>query len=81
MFGLYVVLVVVLAVLNLVGGLLLGIRVCISVMTLKNPKEYALVLQAAAWIGSFEGKDDEEKGESKKVQRRNITWSGFSVFV
>lgn len=79
-FALYVVLVSILGVLNLVGGLLLGIRVCVSVMTLKNPKEYALVLQAAAWIGSFEGKDDEsdKEAEAKKIQRRNISWSGTS---
>jgi hypothetical protein len=81
-FTLYVVLVVLLSVLNMVGGVLLGIRLCVSVMTLKNPQEYALVLQAAAWIGSFEGKDDDDsENNAKKSARRQVTWNGSVVMI
>ena len=81
-FALYVALVVALAVLNFVGGLLLGIRMCVSVMILKDPREYALVLQAASWIGSFEGKDDDDsENNTKKHLRRQITWSGSVVVI
>lgn len=71
-FVLYLIVMCVICLLNLLGGCFLGLRMCISVTLLKNPKDQSLVLLAASWIGSFDHTAEDDDKKKSKLKRRTI---------
>jgi len=67
----YVVFVSLLCTLNFIGGIVLGLKLFVSVVTLKDPSQSSLVLLAASLVGSFETTDEEEEEQNKLSQKAN----------
>ncbi|EGG17717.1 P-type ATPase [Cavenderia fasciculata] len=56
----YVLFVALLCTLNITGGIVLGLKMFVSLHTLSEKSHSGLVLLAANMVGSFEGQDDED---------------------
>ncbi|KAF2075144.1 hypothetical protein CYY_003534 [Polysphondylium violaceum] len=69
-FWTYVVFVSLLCTLNFIGGIVLGLKLFVSVVTLKDPSQNSLVLLAASLVGSFETSEDDEEEEANKLSQK-----------
>eukprot|EP01132_Coremiostelium_polycephalum_P003717 gene3717-4630_t len=67
----YVLFVALLCTLNIIGGILLGLKLFVSVVTLKDPTNNSLVLLAASLVGSFETSPEEEEESKNNAKKTN----------
>ncbi|EGC30740.1 hypothetical protein DICPUDRAFT_95677 [Dictyostelium purpureum] len=64
----YVLFVSLLCILNIIGGLLLGLKLFVSVVTIQDSNN-SLVLFTASFVGGFDTRDEEDKVVSNKSNR------------
>ncbi|KAM9946077.1 hypothetical protein ACTFIT_004369 [Dictyostelium discoideum] len=77
----YVLFVSLLCILNIIGGILLGLKLFVSVVSLQDPSDNSLILLTASLVGSFDIERDESASSSSSQAKasRCIFFYGSDV--
>ncbi|EFA85112.1 P-type ATPase [Heterostelium album PN500] len=75
----YVLFVTLLCTLNIVGGILFGLKIFVSLHTLDDRTSSPLVLLAASLVGSFDSHEDDENASNAAKMNRTILFYGSDL--